>query len=338
MNLPDKIRKFDIIDYLGNGAFGFVYQAFDPLLKVDRAIKLIKVPNPEKFVQAVKEAQTLESCRHKHIVDVKEVDIAMYEGTHHVYIAMEYLSKGSVQKYLEKRFISVAESCKIISDALLGLEHAHNNNVLHRDIKPGNILFGDNGEAKLSDFGLAINYHIDPSDTFGYRPHQPIEVIEGKPMSKLSDIYAMGITLHRLLNNIEKLPFTFSTIEEWHKAVKNKEYPTRLHSPHIPEKIIKIVNKAIDNRINMRYQNTTQFRQAIEKIKFSIDWRPLNEDQWVGICSNDNYEISKSHSRNGWSIEFKKNNRRVKEHCHKNLAEAEVDNTFFQIIRESTLL
>lgn len=57
-------------------------------------------------------------------------------------------------------------------------------------------MFGDNGEAKLSDFGLALNYHSDPSDILGYRPHQPLEVIEGNPMDKLSDIYATGITFY----------------------------------------------------------------------------------------------------------------------------------------------
>src|SRR5690606_29154484 len=102
---------------------------------------------------------------------------------------------------------SVKESCKIIQESLLGLEHAHIANFLHRDVKPGNILFGDSGEAKLSDFGLSINYH-EGSDTHGYRPHQPLEVIEGAAMDKLSDIYAMGITFYRLINNTNEIPFT----------------------------------------------------------------------------------------------------------------------------------
>jgi serine/threonine protein kinase len=135
---------------------------------------------------------------------------------------------------------------------------------LHRDIKPGNIMFGDNGEAKLSDFGLAINYHSDPSDVMGYRPHQPLEVIEGNPMDKLSDIYASGITFYRLLNNTNKLPFTFTTKEEWKKAVKKDQYPPRQFLPHIPEKILKILNKSIHKVKETRFQNCIDFRQALE--------------------------------------------------------------------------
>lgn len=336
MKLPDKIRKFKVIDFLGNGNFGFVYQAYDPLLKADRAIKLIKVANPDKFVEAVKEAQTLEACRHKHIVDVKEVDVFVYEGTPCVYIAMEYLAKGSIQKHLENRFISIQESLKIISEALLGLEHAHNSNVLHRDIKPGNILFGDNGEAKLSDFGLALDYHIDPSDTMGYRPHQPLEVIDGNPMDKLSDIYAMGITLYRLINNVPDMEFSFSTMDEWRAAVKGNKYPDRNYLPHVPRKIKTIINKAINNSSDKRYQSASDFRQALEKSVLPIDWSPLDDNTWAGIALNgDKYEIEKIKKRSGWVIDFKKNGRRLKDCCMKELAGEDVNQEFFRVLDAS---
>lgn len=336
MKKPDKIRKFKVIDFLGNGNFGFVLQAFDPLLKADRAIKIIKVPKPEKFVEAVKEAQTLEVCRHKHIVDVKEVDVFVYDGTPCVYIAMEYLAKGSIQKHLENRFITINESLSIVSEALLGLEHAHNSNVLHRDIKPGNILFGDNGEAQLSDFGLALDYHVDPSDTAGYRPHQPLEVIDGSPMDKLSDIYAMGITLYRLLINVPEMDFTFSSRDEWRAAVKSRKYPDRKYLPHIPRKIKTIANKAINNDSTKRYKSASEFRQALEKSVLSIDWNPVDRDTWVGIGLNgDEYDIKKTKKRGGWVIDYKKNGRRVTDTCVKNLGDEEVEESLLKIIRES---
>ena len=331
------IDKFQIVEHLGNGAFGNVYLCYDPYLQKEIAVKVIKVPNPENFVNAVKEGQTLDLCRHKHIVDVRDVRATIYNGEAVVIVVMEYLAKGSIQKHIEKRFISVKESCKIIQESLLGLEQAHNNNILHRDVKPGNIMFGDNGEAKLSDFGLAINYHSDPSDILGYRPHQPLEVIEGNPMNKLSDIYATGITLYRLLNNTNKLPFNFKNKDEWLKAVKKDLFPPRIYLEHIPEKVIKILNKAIHKNKNTRFQNCTDFRQSIEKLNFQIDWTYVDEDNWIGICKGINYSISKYKKRTGWIIDFKKNGTRKSEKCFINLPDNLVDTEFFKLIRETTL-
>jgi len=333
-----KIDKFQIIDHLGNGNFGQVFLCYDPFLQKEIAIKVIKVPDPDRFVNAVKEGQTLDLCRHKHIVEVKDVRAILFKGEPVVIIIMEYLSKGSLQKHIEKRFISVKEACRIIQQSLLGLEHAHNNNVLHRDIKPGNIMFGDNGEAKLSDFGLAINYHLDPSDILGYRPHQPLEVIEGNPMNKLSDIYATGITFYRLLNNTNKLPFTFKTIDEWKKAVKKDQFPLRQYLPHIPEKVLKVLHKSIHKSASTRFQTCTVFRQAIEKLNFHIDWVYVDDDNWTGISNGDNFTLSKYKKRTGWVIDFKKNGTRKNEHCFANLPDNQVEYEFFKTIRDTSLV
>lgn len=331
------IDKFQIIDHLGNGFFGHVFLCYDPFLQKEIAVKVIKVPDPDKFVNAVKEGQTLDLCRHKHIVDVKDVRATLYNAEPVVIIVMEYLSKGSIQKHIEKRFISVKEACKIIQHSLLGLEQAHNNNVLHRDVKPGNIMFGDNGEAKLSDFGLAINYHSDPSDVLGYRPHQPVEVIEGNPMDKLSDIYATGITFYRLLNNTNKLPFTFKTKEEWLKAVKKDQFPPRQFLPHIPDRVIKILNKSIHKNKTTRFQTCTEFRQALEKLNFNIDWIYLDNDNWAGHNNGDTFTLNKYKKRTGYVIDFKKNGIRRNEHCFANLPDDKVEEEFFKIIKNTNL-
>jgi serine/threonine protein kinase len=331
------IDKFQITDHLGNGSFGHVFLCYDPFLQKEIAVKVIKVPNPAKFVNAVKEGQTLDLCRHKHIVDVKDVRAALYNSEPVVIIVMEYLSKGSIQKHIEKRFISVKEASKIIQQSLLGLEQAHNNNVLHRDVKPGNIMFGDNGEAKLSDFGLAINYHSDPSDVLGYRPHQPLEVIEGNPMDKLSDIYATGITFYRLLNNTNKLLFTFKTKDEWLKAVKKDQFPPRQFSPQIPDKVLKILNKSIHKTKATRFQTCTEFRQALEKLNFNIDWVYLDNDNWTGHNNGDTFTLNKYKKRTGWVIDFKKNGIRRNEHCFANLLDYKVEEEFFKIINDTNL-
>lgn len=335
--LGTSIDKFQIIDHLGNGFFGHVFLCYDPFLQKEIALKVIKVPDPYKFVTAVKEGQTLDLCRHKHIVDVKDVRETNFNAEAVVIIVMEYLSKGSIQKHIEKRFISTKEACKIIQQSLLGLEHAHNNNILHRDVKPGNIMFGDNGEAKLSDFGLAINYHSDPSDIFGYRPHQPLEVIEGSPMDKLSDIYATGVTLYRLLNNTNKLPFTFRTKEEWLKAVKRDQYPPRQFLPHIPEKIVKILKKSIHKNKGTRFQTCIDFRQSLEKLNFNIDWICLDSENWTGNNNGDIFTLSKFKKRTGWFIEFKKNGIRRSEFCYSNLPENKIEEMYFKVLRDTNL-
>lgn len=331
------IDKFQIIDHLGNGCFGHVFLCYDPFLQKEFAVKVIRVPDPDKFVNAVKEGLTLEICRHNHIVDVKDVRATLYNAEPVVIIVMEYLSRGSIQKHIEKRFISVKEACKIIQQSLLGLEQAHNNNVLHRDVKPGNIMFGDNGEAKLADFGLAINYHSDPSDVLGYRPHQPLEVIEGNPMDKLSDIYATGITFYRLLNNTNKLSFTFNSKEEWLRAVKKDQFPARDFLQHIPDKVLKILNKSIHKSKATRFQTCTKFRQALEKLDFNVDWVYLNKDNWAGHNNGDTFTLNKYKKRTGWVIDFKKNGSRRNEHCFTNLLDEKVEEVFFNVIKDTNL-
>lgn len=332
------IDKFQIIEHLGNVFFGHVFLCYDPFLQKEIAVKVIKVPDPDKFVNAVKEGQTLDLCRHKHVVDVKDVRATLYNTEPVVIIVMEYLSKGSIQKHIEKRFISVKEACKIIQQSLLGLEHAHNNNVLHRDVKPGNIMFGDNGEAKLSDFGLAIDYHSELSDGLGYRPHQPLEVIEGNPMDKLSDIYATGITLYRLLNNTNKLSFNFMTKDEWLKAVKRDQFPPRQFLHHIPEKVLKVLYRAIHKIRVTRFQTCTEFRQALEKLNFNIDWVYVDDDNWTGHNNKEIYTLNKYKKRTGWVIDFKKNGIRKNEYCCVNLPNDRVEGEFFKIIRDTNVL
>lgn len=332
------IDKFQIIEHIGSGYFGSVYRCYDPFMKKEIAVKVIQVSNPIKFVEAVKEGQTLDICRHKYIVDMKDVRATFFNGSHVVIIIMEYLAKGSIQKHIEKRFISVQESCKIIQQSLLGLEYAHNNKILHRDIKPGNILIGENNEAKLSDFGLAVSYTSEYKDTLNYyRPHIPLEVIEGGKISRLSDIYAMGLTFYRLLNNRDNIPFPFATKDAYLNAVKKELYPPRVFSAHIPSKIIQVLKKSINKNKDKRFQNCSDFRQAIEKINFEIDWVCLAVNEWVGVHNSDSYILNKVSMRNGWSIDFKKNGKRKGDRCYSNLSEQQADEILFRTIVETTL-
>lgn len=333
------VGKFKSIGFLGGGNFGNVFRVQDTLLDVERAIKIIRVNDPQEFIAAINEAQILEKCGHNHIVDIKEIDIHEINGAPFPVITTEYLKNGSVQGYIENNFVSVHKAIQIISDALFGLEHAHSQGVFHRDIKPGNILFSDNWQAKLSDFGLAYGLAHQSFNFAGYSAHLPPEVLQGVAQDAISDLYSMGVTFHRLLNNMPSLPLPFADDAEWLKALEKENFPERTYDIHIPEQIIKVVKKALKANRGSRYQSCLQFRQALEKIPLAIEWVPISNDNWKGTYKEDQYELNLYAKRTGYCIDFKRNGRKINEKCRTGIVSKEIARLeFFRIIRETTMV
>lgn len=331
------VGKFKSIGFIGGGNFGNVFRVKDTLLNVERAIKIIQVKNPKEFIDAINEAQILEKCRHNHIVDIKEIDVHEINGNPFPCITTEYLKNGSVQGYLEKKFISVQKSIQIISEALFGLEHAHCQGVFHRDIKPGNILFSDNWQAKLSDFGLAYGLAHQSFNFAGYSAHMPPEVLQGVAQDAISDLYSMGVTFHRLLNNMASLPLTFADDAQWLKALQKEKFPERIYDIHIPDQVIKVVKKSIRADRGNRYENCLQFRQALQKIPLAVEWFPIDNDNWEGKYKGDRFELNLHSKRTGYFIDFKRNGRKVNDRCCAGITnEDTAREEFFKMIRETT--
>ena len=198
---------------------------------------------------------------------------------------------------------------KIMIDTLRGLEHAHSQGILHRDIKPANILIGHNLEGKLSDFGLAILMGASPSSFQAYISHLAPEVYSTNEFTVLSDIYACGVTLYRLVNGDNYFP-KLSPLDTRNVCI-NGRYPDRKHYRYFIPKSLKIViNKAINVDPQKRYQSAQEMRHALERISVKVNWietKSQNIHQWKCQKANKYYEVTQTKtSNNRWAITVKK--------------------------------
>ena len=262
-------KKFDWKKRLGRGYFGEVWLVVDLGLQIERAIKIIrpsKIPDHSNFFR---EAQLLRKVAHPNVVQVEETG-TLENGN--IYVAMEFLPKGSVEDEVAGANIALTRGKTIMIDMLRGLHHAHTEGVIHRDIKPANILLGNNREGKLSDFGLAIDVKDVRSaigaNQYDYLKHLAPEVMANKKHSILSDIYSCGLTFYRLVNGDSYLQGFSADI---HNLVLSGKFPDRKkYRDFVPTVLRKIINKAMNIDPSKRYDSAEKRRHAIEKIEIHI--------------------------------------------------------------------
>jgi serine/threonine protein kinase len=308
--------KFDFLKRLGAGNFGEVWLAQDRALAVQRAVKIIppgRVANPQNLFQ---ESQILKAAQHANIVRVEDAGF-LEDGR--VYVSMEYLPRGSLENEASGSFLPLRRAKQVMVDILRGLAHAHSRNIIHRDLKPANVLIGQNGEAKLSDFGLAIKSGAGieagtPKD-YAYVAHLAPELIDsrqfklvGDKFSPLTDIYSAGITLYRLVNGdayFSKYPAPILV-----RMIKAGDFPDReAYRPFVPQSLVKIIDRALESKISSRFQDADEFRRALEKVDLRADWdRTSLQDgvRWLGTLDDRVFEVSMIERPDGWKIDVYK--------------------------------
>ena len=302
--------SFDFHDRLGAGYFGEVWRATDTGLNAERALKLVP---PSKVIDAAnffRESQTLKSVEHPNIVRVEETG-TMADGRQ--YVAMEYLKKGSVEDEARGDTLPLTRTKRLMIDVLRGLGHAHNKGIIHRDVKPANILVGDASEGKLSDFGLAMPAGIDLKKLgvkeYAYTLHLAPEINGLAGFSIQSDIYACGVTLYRLINGDSMLPSLLPMDAQ--ALAKIGKFPDRSSYRHyIPRPLRTLVNKAMHVDPAKRYQSADAMRHALERITLEKNWREKKTHTGaIWTCGWDNkcytVEIGMTKS-NDWEVVVKK--------------------------------
>lgn len=207
------IEHFEIKSEIGRGGMATVYLARDPRFDRDVAIKLLPrefLHDPQFKIRFEREAKTIAKLEHPAIVPV--YDYGEVDGQ--PYLVMRYMRGGSLENRLEKGPLSVDKILKIIERIASALSEAHNQGVIHRDLKPGNILFDTRGDAYLSDFGIAklqeASARITGSAIIGTPAYMSPEQVHGdEEIDGRSDVYALGIILYEMLTG--QKPFKATT-------------------------------------------------------------------------------------------------------------------------------
>ncbi len=265
-----RFGRYEIIDELGRGGMAVVYRAHDPYVKRDVAIKVLtsQLTADPKFQQRFEfEAQTIAALEHAAIVPI--YDFGQHEGQS--FIVMRYMSGGSLEERLENGPMTLKEIAPVIDRVATALDVAHAKGIIHRDIKPANIMFNAEGDALLSDFGIAKDAHaaagLTTDDSFiGTVEYMSPEQIQGAPnVDGRADIYALGVVLFRMLTG--KLPFKKPTVISTILAHLNEPIPSvqeALPNSRVPWD--EVSNKALAKNPDGRYQKAGDMAKDVSAL------------------------------------------------------------------------
>jgi eukaryotic-like serine/threonine-protein kinase len=288
VNQLSKIGKYDILSILGRGGMGVVYKATDPRLDRLVAIKMMTVgyaEDPELLKRFYREAQSTASLQHPNIVTV--YDTGDQDGS--PYLVMEFLEGESLDAILtSRRLLGAAEKVQYVMDACRGLSYAHGRGIVHRDIKPGNIMVLKDGSAKLVDFGIAhvaSNTLTRTGQIMGSVNYMSPEQIHGRAVDARTDIFSLGVVLYQLFTN--SLPFEGdSSASTLLKIIHEPPPPMAEFLAGHPKELESIILRALAKNRDERYQTADELAldllQVYEQLKQDLVTRHLREaeDAW----------------------------------------------------------
>lgn len=258
--------RYEIIKSIGEGGMANVFLAKDIILNRNVAVKVLRgdLSNDDKFIRRFeREALSVSNLSHPNIVEI--YDVGEEEGEH--YIVMEYIEGKTLKQLLKKReSLTLTEVIDIMTQLTDGIAHAHESYIIHRDIKPQNIMIEDDGRIKITDFGIAMALNAtqftQTNSVMGSVHYLPPEQASGKSATVKSDIYAMGIMMYELLTGT--VPFRGdNAVEIALKHMKDKIPSIRKQDPSIPQSVENIILKATAKNPRNRYDNAKEMHDDL---------------------------------------------------------------------------
>ncbi|MFB7302175.1 Stk1 family PASTA domain-containing Ser/Thr kinase [Heyndrickxia sporothermodurans] len=273
--------RYKIISMIGGGGMANVYLARDIILDRDVAIKILRLDfaNEQEFIHRFqREAQSATSLNHPNIVNIYDVG----EEDDIYYIVMEYVDGMTLKQYIQQYHpISVEKALDIMQQLVSAISHAHEHQIIHRDIKPQNILIDHDGIVKITDFGIAMALSAtsitQTNSVLGSVHYLSPEQARGGMATRKSDIYSLGIVMFELLTG--RLPFSGeSAVSIALKHLQTETPSLKRWNPDIPQSVENIVLKATSKDPFQRFETVDEMG---ESIRTALDPNRINEPKFV---------------------------------------------------------
>lgn len=305
------LGKYKLLRLLGKGGMSSVYLAEHVLMRRRCAIKVLpikRVKDSSYLARFHREAQAVASLDHPNIVRAYDIDHEIDKDTEIHFLVMEYVNGRSVQDVIkEDGKLSVEDTAEYIRQAALGLEHAHQAGLVHRDVKPGNLLVDTNGVVKLLDLGLARFATTDEENPLTVTHDEkvlgtadylsPEQALDSHMVDARADIYSLGCTIYYCLT--AHPPFVEGTLAQrlmWHQT--KAPPPISVDRPDVPESFTSIVTKMMAKKADDRFQTMADVADALAnwlELYASPEWRAAHPGSTVsGTGSGSNLKRAAS--------------------------------------------